>query len=134
MSKIISAILITILFASAVHAIEPQRNRGISAHALPKRVADISGKPWGLEVAFAPYLKPEPGIPFLQSIQDVLGYVNKQDRSVIENGFWVVTTHPDAYSEAETEFYEQLKIELPKNNIPLFWTRASKLKDGFKRY
>lgn len=134
MSKIISAILITIFLASSVYAGEPQRDKGISAYALPKRVADISGKPWGLEISYAPYLKPEPGIPFLQSIQDVVKFIKKQDSSVIENGFWVVTTNPDAYSKAETAFYDQLKIELSKKNIPLFWSRASDLKNGFKRY
>ncbi len=116
------------------HAAEPQRDKGISVHALPKRVADISGQPWGLQVSYAPYLKPEPGQPYLQSVDEVLAYIRKQDKSVIENGFWVVTTNPAAYSKQEIELQEKLKIELPKNHIPLFLARGSELEKGFKRY
>jgi len=95
----IIGVLISLIIISPAFAEGPDRSKGISVHALPKRVAKISGKPWGLEVAYAPYLKPEPGQPFLQSIDDVLRYVKKQDPDVIKNGLWVVTTHPSAYSE-----------------------------------
>jgi len=134
MNKTLAIILIVFLFVPVAHALEPQREKGISAHALPKRIADISGKPWGLEVSYAPYLKPEPGRPYLQSVKDVIEFVKKQDKSVIEHGLWVVTTHPSSYSRSETEFYERLKRELPKHNIPLFWARGAELKNGFKRY
>lgn len=53
-----------------------ERAKGISIHVLPKRVADLSGQPWGFQVAYAAYLKPEPGQPYLQSLADVLEYVN----------------------------------------------------------
>ena len=122
------------MISPAAYAGEPQRDKGISVHALPKRVADLSGQPWGLQVTYAPYLKPEPGQPYLQSVEDVLEYVEKQDKSVIENGFWVVTTNPSAYSEQETNFLGKLKVELPKHNILLFWARGSELPNGFKRY
>jgi len=65
-------IIFSFIIVSSVYAETPDRSKGISVHALPKRVAKISGKPWGLEVAYAPHLKPEPGQPFLQSITDVL--------------------------------------------------------------
>ncbi|MEW8682900.1 MAG: hypothetical protein AB2536_13450 [Candidatus Thiodiazotropha endolucinida] len=132
--KRIFALLIFPVIALTAIAGEPQREKGISVHALPKRVAEISGQPWGLQVSYAPYLKPEPGQPYLQSVKDVLVYIEKQEISVVENGLWVVTTHPSAYSEQETKFLEKLKLELPKHNIPLFWARGSELKDGFKRY
>jgi len=127
-------IIFTLVIVSSVYADSPDRSKGISVYALPKRVAKISGKPWGLEVAYAPYLKPEPGQPFLQSISDVLNYIKKQDPEVIKNGLWVVTTHPSAYSEQELEFQKQIKETLPKENIPLFWARGSELDKGFTRY
>jgi len=127
-------LLIFFLIAPATYAGEPQRDKGITVHALPKRVADLSGQPWGLQVTYAPYLKPEPGQPYLQSVEDVLEYVGKQDKSVLENGLWIVTTNPSAYSEQETDFLNKLKIEVPKHNIPLFWARGSELSKGFKRY
>lgn len=130
----IICITIVLLFVTPVYAEEPVRSKGISVHALPKRVADISGKPWGLEVSYAPYLKPEPGQPFLQSINDVLEYIKKQNPTVIRNGFWVVTTHPMAYSEEELELQKQIKEVLPKENIPLFWARGAEIEEGFKRY
>ncbi|MES9946687.1 MAG: hypothetical protein ABW080_17175 [Candidatus Thiodiazotropha sp.] len=132
--KRIITLIIFLVISHIAFAGEPKREKGISVHALPKRVAEISGQPWGLQVTYAPYLKPEPGQPYLQSVKDVLSYVEKQEKYVIENGLWVVTTHPSAYSEQETEFLEKLKVELPKHNIPLFWARGSELKNGFKRY
>jgi len=127
-------IVVAIFFVSSVFADDPIRSKGISVHALPKRVAKISGKPWGLQVSFAPYLKQEQGQPFLQSIGDVLEYIKKQDSSVIKNGFWVVTTNPMAYSEEELEFQKQIKTVLPEENIPLFWARGAELDKGFTRY
>jgi hypothetical protein len=134
MRKRVALLILTLAIGHPAVAGEPQRNKGISVHALPMRVATISGQPWGLQVSYAPHLKSEPGQPYLQSIKDVLAYVHKQDQSAIENGLWVVTTHPSAYSAQERKFLEQLKVELPKHNIPLFWARGSELSDGFKRY
>lgn len=134
MKKLISAFILIAFTISVAHAVEPERNKGISVHALPKRVAKLSGSPWGFQVSYAPYLKPEPGQPFLQSLEDVLAYINKQDKSVIENGLWVVTTHPASYSEEEIELQNKVKQELPKHKIPLFWARGSELQNGFKRY
>jgi len=134
MNRLTILFIMLILAIPSTYAGEPERDKGISVHALPKRVADISGQPWGLQVAYAPYLKIEQGQPYLQTLSDVLEYVKKQDQSVVENGLWVVTTHPSSYSEEETEFQEKLKSELPKHNIPLFWARGSEIKNGFKRY
>jgi len=134
MDRLITLIILFVFAVPLSHAGEPERDKGISVHALPKRVADISGQPWGFQVTYAEYLKPEPGQPVLQSVSDVLEYAKKQDQSVIENGLWVVTTHPSSYSDSEKEFQNKVKVELPMNNIPLFWVRGSELKNGFKRY
>ena len=122
------------LFSSSLFAFEPERDKGISVHAMPERVAKLSNAPWGLQVRYAPYLKPEPAQPVLQSISDVLYYIKKQDPSVIENGLWVVTTNPGAYNEEELKFQELIKITLPKEGIPLFWVRGMNLDKGFTRY
>jgi hypothetical protein len=131
---LILIILLGCFVGSFACAEEPQRSKGISVYALPKRVANISGKPWGFEVAYAPYLRPEPGQPYLQSLSDVLEYIKKQDSEVVKNGFWVVTTNPLAYSDEELKIQEQIKIELPKNHIPLFWARGAEIEQGFKKY
>lgn len=123
-----------LVVGAMAHAAEPQRSKGISAHLLPKRVADITGEPWGLHIDYAPHLKPEPKEPVLQTVAEVIAYVKKQDAAVVSNGLWVVTTHPSSYSAKELEFQEQLKKELPKQHIPLFWARAAALEQGFQRY
>ena len=125
---------LSIMVAANIEAAEPVREQGISVHALPKRVAKLSGTPWGFEVSYAPYLKPEPAKPYLQSVEDVLSYVRKQDPSVIANGFWVVTSHPAAYDSEETELQQAIKEVLPKEGIALFWVRGAELENGFTRY
>jgi len=64
----------------------------------------------------------------------VLSYIRKQNPTVIENGFWVVTTNPSAYDSEEAAFHETVKEVLPKEGIPLFWARGSELDNGFIRY
>lgn len=127
-------ILLALLLLPALVYAEEDRAQGISVHAKPKRIAEMMGTPWGFEVSYAPYLKEEPGVPYLQSVQEVLAYIKKQDNNVISNGLWVVTTHPSSYSKEEIELQEQVKEELPKHGIPLFWARGSEVSNGFKRY
>jgi hypothetical protein len=115
-------------------AAAPERAKGISMHQLPKRVADLGGNKWGLSVDYAAHLKPESEQPVLQSTQEFLAFVRKQDKSVQENGVWIVTTHPDAYSEMETKLLEDIKSVSKKEKIPLFVCRASELPNGWKRY
>jgi len=129
-----AAIIISLIFASATYADEPSREKGISVYALPQRVATIANKPWGFEVKYAPYLKEESGIPYLQTAEQVLAYIKKQSPDVIQNGLWVVTTNPSAYSAEELALQEQVKKVLPQKSIPLFWARGSELNKGFTRY
>ncbi|MBV1881027.1 MAG: hypothetical protein KUG82_05300 [Pseudomonadales bacterium] len=134
MIQYLSIFLASLFLVAGVSAqeIPSTREKGISVHALPKRVAKISGKPWGFEVSYAPYLKVE--LPYLQSIEDVLAYIGKQDKSVIDSGFWVVTSNPSAYDQQELDLHKQVKEVLPKKGIPLYWARGSELPNGFKRY
>ena len=67
--------LVTVAFAVET----PKRAAGVSMHFLPKRVAEIGGKRWGLTVDYRPYLKPESAPPVLQSANEVIAFVEKQD-------------------------------------------------------
>jgi hypothetical protein len=81
------AILVALLFPILLCAsTTPDRAKGISMHMLPKRVADLGGKPWGFTVDYASHLRPESAQPVLQTTEQFLKYVRKQDPSVQENG------------------------------------------------
>lgn len=122
------------VLVSSVAAVAPERSKGISIHMLPKRVADLSAQKWGLVVSYADYLKPEKTQPVLQSTAELLTFVRKQDKNVQENGVWIVTTHPDAYSEQEKMLLEDIKVLCRKEHIPLFIVRGSQLPNGWQRY
>jgi hypothetical protein len=112
----------------------PIRGSGISMHMLPKRVAQISGEPWGLTVSYANHLKPEPAQPVVQSASQFLTYVRKQSPSVQANGVWIVTTDPSSYSESELAMLDEIKALCRKEQIPLFVAQATELPNGWKRY
>jgi hypothetical protein len=103
-------------------------------HMLPKRVADLGGSKWGLTVSGSAYLTPDAGSTTLQTPEEFLAFVQKQSSSVRENGVWIVTTHPDAYSEPETTFLKEVIALCKKEKIPLFIVRGSQLPNGWKRY
>ena len=126
--------VVSLVLLCSAWAATPERVKGISMHLLPKRVADLGGNKWGLSVDYAAYLKPESGQPVLQSTQEFLAFVRKQDKSVQENGVWIVTTDPDAYSEIETKLLEDIKGVSKREKIPLFVCRGSELPNGWKRY
>jgi hypothetical protein len=125
--------LVLTLFAVAV-ASDPERAKGISLHMLPKRVADISGQKWGLTVDFASYLRTESEQRVLQTRDELVAFVRKQDKNVQDNGVWIVVTHPDAYSDSEKTLLEDIKRVSREQHIPLFISRASELPNGWKRY
>jgi hypothetical protein len=130
---------VTLLVASPVFAATPERgaperDKGISLDMLPKRVAKLDSSLWGFHVWYAPYLKPEKKPPVLQSTEDVLNYVRKQDGSVQANGIWIVTTHPAAYAAEEIQLLEDIKALCREEAIPLFIVRGSELPDGWQRY
>jgi hypothetical protein len=130
------AILLLIAFVSSwtFAADEPSRSNGVSVHMLPKRVADLSGRKWGFAVDFSKNLKPENDQPVLQTAEQLLAYVSKQDLSVQRNGVWIVTSHPDSYSEEEKAMLEDVKALCRKQHIPLFVARAAELPDGWRRF
>jgi hypothetical protein len=92
---------LVLLLTTLLLAATPERSKGISMHMLPKRVADLSGSKWGLTVTGSGHLTPDAGSITLQTTNEFLAFVQKQSSSVKENGVWIVTMHPDAYSEQE---------------------------------
>ena len=101
---------------------------------LPKRVARISGKPWGFFVDYSPKLKAEAAQAVIQTSEGLLAYVLKQDAAVQANGVWIVMTNPDAYSDEEMTLLDEVKSLCRREKIPLFICRASELPHGWKRY
>ena len=128
------SLLLPLVLASVALAATPERSKGISLHMLPKRVADISGKKWGLTVDYAKHLQPESEQLVLQTKDELIAFVRKQDKDVHGNGVWIVTTDPDAYSDAEKTLLEDIKLAAQQQHIPLFICRASELPSGWKRY
>lgn len=127
-------LVLSLLVATTASAIEPERSRGISMHMLPKRVADLGNQKWGFVVTFAGYLKPEVTQPVLQTSQEFMSFVQKQNNSVKDNGVWIVTTRPDAYSDPEKKLLEDIKELFRHGSIPLFIVRGSQLPNGWQRY
>jgi tetratricopeptide (TPR) repeat protein len=125
MKKILSIVILYALPVCFINA-EPQREKGLSLHMLPKRVAEIDNKKWGF-VGDANNNKEET----FQTSEEVLAHFKSLPSGIQDNGIWVVITHPDAYSEQEKQTYEHLKQACLKNNITLLACRASKLPDGW---
>lgn len=128
LALVVSAVLVVLPTATA-----QERSQGVSVNMLPKRVADLGGKPWGFTVDYSPRLKPEPQSPVIQTAAELISYLRKQSPQVQENGIWIVTTSPEAYSEEEKTLLEDVKSMCRSENIPLFICRASKLPNGWMR-
>jgi hypothetical protein len=125
---------ILFLALSSMALAGPAREKGVSAHMLPKSAADLGGGQWGFVIAFAPYLKPGQTQPVIQSIEELLGFMKKQDRDVLNNGLWIVVTNPAAYTKGELDLLDSVKQSFRQNHIPLFVCRGSELPNGWKRY
>jgi len=123
-------ILFLLLTTTLVIAVEPARDGGLSVHMLPDRVAALSGGHGGFTVT-NPVTKrmgktyAEPG--------ELLAYFQQLPTAVRENGIWVVTTHPDSYSDKEQAKLKTLIALCVSQNIPIFTCRASELPKGWKR-
>ena len=134
LSVILGILAVSLTATAGPAAMDPERSQGISMHMLPKRVADLGGQKWGFVVEYAQYLKPEPGQPVLQTVQEYNSFVQKQDASVRINGVWIVTTHPDAYSAPEKELLADVERSSKGGATPLFVVRGSELPNGWRRY
>jgi hypothetical protein len=127
-------IFIVSMILLATVGVAQERTQGISVHMLPKRVAEIGGMAWGFTVDYSPRLKAESHRVVIQKVSDLLSYIRKQYPGVQENGLWIVTTHPDSYSEEEKTLLENVKQMCRREKIPLFICRASELPNGWSRF
>ena len=114
--------------------IVPDRAKGISMHMLPKRVADSGAMQSGLVVSHSGDWKPQQKPIVFQTTQAFMDFVRAQTAEVQANGAWIVVTDPDAYSDAEKQFLEDIKAVCRKEKIPLFICRGKDLPNGWKRY
>lgn len=115
---------------------EPQRNKGISMHMLPERVAKISGLAGGkgaFTVSNAPYLEPEKKEPLIRTVDAFKAFVRKQKKSVRKNGVWIVVTNPASYSSEEKTLLKNILKCLEVSEAPIFVCRGSELPDGWKQ-
>jgi len=126
------ASLFLIVAVCAVAA--PSRQGGVSAHMLPKRVADLGDMKWGFDITYADYLKPETEKPVIQSAAGLVAFLRKQDKRVQDNGLWIVITNPAAYSDSELALLEDVKTAFRREHLPLFICRGAELPNGWKRY
>ncbi len=132
---LITACVVTLL-SSLMSAQEnsPSRAKGVSMHMLPKGAADLGPMQWGLVVSHAGDWKPGQKQVVFQTTAEFLDFYRAQNSDVQANGAWIVVTHPDAYSDEEKNFLEQVKALCRKEKIPLFICRGAELPNGWKRY
>ncbi len=128
MKRVIIALvlLVTVVTTQA----ELWRDRGLSLHMLPKRVADLSGSKWGFTITLPDGSKPDKTI---QSAAELKTYFTSLSAEIQENGVWIVITDPEAYSDMEKQVLEDVKQLCIEDNIPLFICRGSQLPDGWQR-
>ena len=123
------AFLILLLTATFLVAAEPTREGGLSVHMLPDRVAKISGEHGGFTVT-DPATK-ERGTTYPQP-KELLTYFQHLPAAVQQNGIWIVTTHPDSYSESEQAKLQALIALCTEKKIPIYTCRASELPKGWQ--
>jgi hypothetical protein len=104
---------------------EPDRANGLSVHMLPDRVAQIDGRSGGFTVRDSQTTYAQP--------TELVAYFHTLPAATQENGLWVVTTHPRAYSAAEREKLRALIALCQQEKIAVSTCRGSELASGWKR-
>lgn len=116
--------LIAPLLASAMSfAAEPDRTKGLSVHMLPEQVAQISGTRGGFTVEAQTYA----------DASELVDYFHSLPAATQENGIWVVTTDPSAYSAPEREKLRALIALCQQQEVPIFTCRFSVPSSEWKR-
>lgn len=137
--KNISIILICFaMFASNLWAeLEPTRDKGVSIHMLPKRVADLdagsNSLKWGLGISTIAGQRVPRNKHVFQAAEKLVEFYHSLPKETQDNGIWIVTTDPDAYSDEEVKLLDAVKQLCLKEKISLFICRGSELSSGWKR-
>ena len=121
------AIAVWFAWVALCIAAEPERTKGLSVHMLPERVAQIDGHSGGFTATDAG------GAHTYSDATQLLAYFHTLPAATQENGLWVVTTHPTAYSAAEHEKLRAVIMACQQQKIPVFTCRGSELPGGWKR-
>ncbi len=116
------ALIVWLAVATCIAA-EPERAKGLSVHMLPDRVAQIDGHSGGFTVNSQNYT----------DAAQLIAYFRTLPVAMQENGIWVVTTSPSAYSESERAKLKALITLCDDKKIPVFTCRGSDLPKGWKR-
>jgi len=124
------ALLLFLFTATFLIAGEPKRDAGLSVHMLPDRVAKLGGEQGGFTVT-DPMTK-ERGTTYAHP-GELLSYFQHLPSTVQQNGIWIVSTHPDSYSESEQAKLKALIKLCTEKNIPVYTCRASELPSGWQR-
>lgn len=114
-------------FSPRASAGEPERAKGLSVHMLPDRVAQIDGRSGGFIV------RDSGGESSYPDGRALIVFFQTLSGSTRENGIWVVTTNPSAYSETERAKLKTLVALCDEKRIPVFTCRGSELPNGWKR-
>lgn len=122
-------ILIISLALAATVAAAPLRERGLSLHMLPDRVAKLQDSHGGFVLR-----DPKTGRSerTLSEAAEVMAYISTLPAQVAEHGVWIVYTNPAAYSKKEQRKLDALIAICRERKIPVFCCRASELPDGWK--
>ena len=105
----------------------PLREKGLVVHFGPKEVVGGISERFMYSVGLNGEKK-SVDVP-----TDLIAVFLKQDKTVQENGIWVVVTNPDAYSAEEKEMISSLEDLCKQKNIILFKARGMDLPGGWKR-
>lgn len=131
MSRIL-ILLVFLVFLNGLLFGAPRREYGVSAHLAPGKEPRIFGvEKAGFVVSVANKNLPPTERPFFAEPENLVDFFLQQTAEIKENGIWVVTTDPDAYSESEFEKIEILKRLCSEKKIVLFFCRGRFLPDGW---
>ena len=129
--KLSACLLLAVILAMIpLVANEPTREAGLSAHFQPDRIGKMRGETGGFDVRPHHDIEKRELLPTAEALFE---FFKKRPNEVQENGIWIVTTHPNAYSEEELKKIDVLADLCKAGVVPLFVARGSELPDGWKR-
>jgi len=73
------------------------------------------------------------GSQIYSDVAQLIAYFRTLPATTQENGIWIVTTSPCAYSAAEREKLRSLVAQCQQQKIPVFTCRGSNLLAGWRR-
>ena len=66
-------------------------------------------------------------------VRQLVAFFQTLSAPILENGIWVITTNPSAYSDIERAKLKTLVGLCEEKKIPVFTCRGSELPNGWKR-